>query len=66
MRRRPCYKSHMQEYLEKEFPAANTPIPCPVTMQVDRKNQASTVRYPHCRAQFNLPNQQNLLHSISL
>jgi hypothetical protein len=44
--------------LEKEFPAANTPIPCPVTMQVDRKNQALTVRCPHCRAQFKLPNQQ--------
>jgi hypothetical protein len=35
-------------------------------MHVDRKNQASTVRRPHCRAQFKLPNQQNLLYSISL
>lgn len=47
--------------LEKEFPAANTPIPCPVTMQVDRKNQALAVRCPHCRAQFNKPASQHLL-----
>jgi hypothetical protein len=66
MRRRPCYKSHMQEYLEKEFPAANTPIPCPVTMQVDRKKPSfnckmSSLPSPIQAAKSTKPASQHLL-----